>query len=354
MRLHRRKEAGVVVDFSEATAPHSDRTVTVHSLLGVDTYHPGALVTPRSPRRRQRWRRLAKPLVREAGWLVPVTADPLKRREIILRDWKQIAIDRLPVDEQGMWAENAGRRVGRKRPAEAREGADVGLRRDADAVLRHLRGREQAPPAAPDRARRPGAEPAHRKRVRARRAAGRGGADLAPRSRPGLADAAARARRSPRRGLRPPDGGVGLATGTRLARRAVPPPHLGARERPRYRPRPGRQERRRRRSRCQGHRRDGAGLAPRSRRRAARGRADHRSRCQPYPGGRPRPPVGRRGHARRRARRQHPAAARSPAAAAARQAPGPATPGARGCRGRDRDRRDRRHAGRHRRQPGRG
>ena len=114
MRLHRRKEAGVVVDFSEATAPHSDRTVTVHSLLGVDVYHPGALVTPRSPRRRQRWRRLAKPLVREAGWLVPVTADPLKRREIILRDWKQIAIDRLPVDEQGMWAENAGRRVGQK------------------------------------------------------------------------------------------------------------------------------------------------------------------------------------------------------------------------------------------------
>jgi superfamily II DNA or RNA helicase len=57
MRLHRRKEAGVVVDFIEATAPHTDRTVTVHSLLGVDVYHPGALVTPRSPRRRQRWRR---------------------------------------------------------------------------------------------------------------------------------------------------------------------------------------------------------------------------------------------------------------------------------------------------------
>ena len=76
MRLHRRKEAGVVVDFAEPTAPHTDRTVTIHSLLGVDTYHPGALVTPRSPRRRQRWRRLAKPLVREAGWCVPVTVDP--------------------------------------------------------------------------------------------------------------------------------------------------------------------------------------------------------------------------------------------------------------------------------------
>ncbi len=114
MRLHRRKEAGVVVDFAEATAPHNDRTVTVHSLLGVETYHPGALVTPRSPRRRQRWRRLAKPLLREAGWLVPVTNDPEARREIILRDWKHVAIDRLPDDEQDMWAENAGRKVGQK------------------------------------------------------------------------------------------------------------------------------------------------------------------------------------------------------------------------------------------------
>jgi hypothetical protein len=114
MRLHRRKEAGVVVDFAESTAPHNDRTVTVHSLLGVESYHPGALVTPRSPRRRQRWRRLAKPLLREAGWLVPVTNDPEARREIILRDWKQVAIDRLPGDEQDMWAENAGRKVGQK------------------------------------------------------------------------------------------------------------------------------------------------------------------------------------------------------------------------------------------------
>ncbi len=114
MRLHRRKEAGVVVDFTEVTAPHSDRTITIHSLLGVDTYRPGALVTPRSPRRRQRWRRLAKPLVREANWLVPVTSDPERRREIIVNDWKLVAIDRLPRDEQQMWAENAGRRLGQK------------------------------------------------------------------------------------------------------------------------------------------------------------------------------------------------------------------------------------------------
>ncbi len=41
MRLHRRKEAGIVVDFAEAGAPHTERTVTLHSLLNVDAYRPG-------------------------------------------------------------------------------------------------------------------------------------------------------------------------------------------------------------------------------------------------------------------------------------------------------------------------
>ncbi len=75
MRLHRRKEAGVVVDLADPGATHSDRTVTLHSLLDADVYRPGALVTPRPPRRRQRWRRQAKPVVREADWLIPVTDD---------------------------------------------------------------------------------------------------------------------------------------------------------------------------------------------------------------------------------------------------------------------------------------
>ena len=55
MRLHRRKEAGVVVDFTEATSPHTDRTVTVHSLLGVDVY-------PRA-----RWSRPGRPGGGSAG-----------------------------------------------------------------------------------------------------------------------------------------------------------------------------------------------------------------------------------------------------------------------------------------------
>ena len=111
MRLHRRKEAGVVVDFADPGAPHSDRTVTLHSLLDVDIYRPGALVTPKPPRRRQRWRRQARPVVREADWLLPVADDPARRRAVIANEWKMVAADRLPEDEQLVWSEVAARRL---------------------------------------------------------------------------------------------------------------------------------------------------------------------------------------------------------------------------------------------------
>jgi ribonuclease E len=111
MRLHRRKEAGVVVDFVDPAAPHSDRTVTLHSLLDVDLYRPGALVTAKPPRRRQRWRRQARPVLRDAEWLIPVTDDPARRRAVIAEHWKTVSADRLPLDEQEFWAETAARRV---------------------------------------------------------------------------------------------------------------------------------------------------------------------------------------------------------------------------------------------------
>jgi ribonuclease E len=111
MRLHRRKEAGVVVDFVDPAAPHSERTVTLHSLLDVDLYKPGALVTPKPPRRRQRWRRQARPVLRDAEWLIPVTDDPARRRAVIAEHWKTVSADRLPPDEQEFWAETAARRV---------------------------------------------------------------------------------------------------------------------------------------------------------------------------------------------------------------------------------------------------
>jgi hypothetical protein len=111
MRLHRRKESGVVVDFAEAAAPHTDRTITLHSLLDVDTFQPGALVTPRPPRVRRRWRRLPKALVREAPWVVPVTPDPHRRAQVIRDNWKTVAVDRLPLDEQELWAAHAAERA---------------------------------------------------------------------------------------------------------------------------------------------------------------------------------------------------------------------------------------------------
>ena len=50
MRMHPRKEAGVVVDFVNKGATHSERVITLHSLLDAD-YREGARVTP-APRRR--------------------------------------------------------------------------------------------------------------------------------------------------------------------------------------------------------------------------------------------------------------------------------------------------------------
>ena len=111
MRLHRRKEAGIVVDFAEAGAPHSERVVTLHSLLGVDAYRPGGLVTPPPPRRRRGRRKPAKPIIREANWLVPVSDDPERRVAVIANQWKHVEASKLPLDEQRAWAVVAARQL---------------------------------------------------------------------------------------------------------------------------------------------------------------------------------------------------------------------------------------------------
>ena len=108
MRTHPRKEAGVVVDFVDAAATHSDRTVTIHSLLDSDFYRPGARVTP-APRRRVQ--RRARRKLSPASWLVPVTPDPARRLKVIGRDWQRINPSKLSGDEQELWAKLAGRQV---------------------------------------------------------------------------------------------------------------------------------------------------------------------------------------------------------------------------------------------------
>jgi superfamily II DNA or RNA helicase len=108
MRMHPRKEAGIVVDFVDAAATHNERTITLHSLLDADFYRPGARVTP-APRRRVQ--RRARRKLSPAPWLVPVTPNPRRRMVVITREWERVDPSKLADDEQLLWARIAGRQV---------------------------------------------------------------------------------------------------------------------------------------------------------------------------------------------------------------------------------------------------
>jgi ribonuclease E len=108
MRLHPRKEAGVVVDFVQKGATHNDRVVTLHSLLGSDFYREGARVTP-APRRRVQ--RKARRKLSPAPWLVPVTPDVSRRLAVIQREWQRVDPRYLDEEEQRFWARIAGRQA---------------------------------------------------------------------------------------------------------------------------------------------------------------------------------------------------------------------------------------------------
>ncbi len=108
MRIHPRKEAGIVVDFVPKGSTHNDRVVSLHALLDADFYREGARVTP-APRRRQprRARRKLSPV----PWLVPVTPDVGRRLAVIQREWQRIDPKYLDDDEQRFWATIAGRQI---------------------------------------------------------------------------------------------------------------------------------------------------------------------------------------------------------------------------------------------------
>ena len=108
MRLHPRKEAGIVVDFVPKSATHSERVITLHSLLDADFYREGARVTP-APRRRQA--RRARRRLSPAPWLVPVTPDVRRRLGVIQREWQRVDPKYLDDDEQLYWATIAGRQI---------------------------------------------------------------------------------------------------------------------------------------------------------------------------------------------------------------------------------------------------
>ena len=108
MRIHPRKEAGIVVDFTPKAATHNERVVSLHSLLDADFYREGARVTP-APRRRTQ--RRARRKLTPASWLVPVTPDVLRRKMVIAREWQRVDPKFLDDDEQEFWGEIAGRQL---------------------------------------------------------------------------------------------------------------------------------------------------------------------------------------------------------------------------------------------------
>jgi superfamily II DNA or RNA helicase len=108
MRIHPRKEAGIVVDFTPKSATHNERVVSLHSLLDSDFYREGARVTP-APRRRAQ--RRARRRLSPAPWLVPVTPDVARRLAVIQREWQRIDPKYLDDDEQRFWATIAGRNI---------------------------------------------------------------------------------------------------------------------------------------------------------------------------------------------------------------------------------------------------
>src|SRR5712691_8818251 len=108
MRMHPRKEAGIVVDFVPKAATHNERVVSLHSLLDADFYREGARVTP-APRRRVQ--RRAKRRLTPAPWLVPVTPDARRRLAVITREWQRVDPKYLDEEEQRYWATIAGRQI---------------------------------------------------------------------------------------------------------------------------------------------------------------------------------------------------------------------------------------------------
>ena len=154
MRMHPRKEAGIVVDFVPKGATHNERVVSLHSLLDADFYREGARVTP-APRRRVQ--RRARRKLTPAPWLVPVTPDVGRRLAVIQREWQRVDPKYLDDDEQRFWATIAGRQMRFDERVEfVQKLTDGGASKGAlEKFLVDLRGREPEPAAADDRARRP-------------------------------------------------------------------------------------------------------------------------------------------------------------------------------------------------------
>jgi superfamily II DNA or RNA helicase len=98
------KEAGLVIDLVHPATRNDETIVTLHSLLDRDVYRGGAIVV--GPVRRGRGRR-----VRVEKRVIPVSADPERRMQVLEREMWRTAVERLDYSEQHVWAALAGARV---------------------------------------------------------------------------------------------------------------------------------------------------------------------------------------------------------------------------------------------------
>ena len=98
------KEAGLVIDLVHPATRNDETIVTLHSLLDRDVYRGGAIVV--GPVRRGRGRR-----VRVEKRVIPVSADPERRLQVLEREMWRTAVERLDYSEQHVWAALAGARV---------------------------------------------------------------------------------------------------------------------------------------------------------------------------------------------------------------------------------------------------
>ena len=109
MRMHPRKEAGIVVDF---VTEGRRRTTTASSRCtrcSTPTSTARAPASPPAPRRRQQ--RRARRQLSPAPWLVPVTPDVARRLAVIQREWQRVDPKFLDDEEQRFWATIAGRHI---------------------------------------------------------------------------------------------------------------------------------------------------------------------------------------------------------------------------------------------------
>ena len=183
-RRLRRSRGAALRSHGHAPQPARRRPLQAGLARHAQAAAPAAALAPPGPAGAAR-RRVADPRHRRSG--------PAPRRDRRALEDRQ----RRPAAARRAGVLGRDRRAPRRahRPPAAGRDAREGRRDDAHPLLRDLRGRVQAPLAAPDRARRPGGAPPRHQHDRPHGAPDRGGADLGERPRAGRAGAAAR--RSP-------------------------------------------------------------------------------------------------------------------------------------------------------------